>query len=666
MKSALLFIFDKRSCLTIVTFCFFCGTPRAGYAGTCYGDTSLSMIDTVSVETWEDFLERSLGLEMDNDLFERMIWLHDHPIDVNDATQEELLSIPGISTVDVKALQRHRRTHGPFRDAFDLAGVDGIGVKSWTLMRPFITVSPRRMPLAQMRSRVVVPVEGGILAETASLGSAVGLYNRLTVSPARGWQCGAVVVADPGERFADGFLSGYVQHESAGLLRRFVLGDFSVSGGLGLVWGQTLRSDAIAGGFVHGSFSPHRSSGEQGFLRGAGVSLGMPVGSGEGRLYILGAQTPSPATIDSADGVTSLAAGGAYTTANSLNRRNGVGFLSLGGRMEFLWSGGTSFGISLLRTTFDHAIAGDGPFELSGKSFGVVGLDGMVDAGPLQCALEYVRTPEGGGLAASIVFGGGKALALNLRLRSCDPGFHSLLAPGGGFGEAVRNRSEVGWRLEVSPISNCHLQAEMVQFRKPWRTSSECFPTGGREVAVETGLRLARGCEVLIRGEERRHEHPAKTTVAERTVISVREEIRRRIQYTFNISKGDRWHVRTRFEMLRFRNPISGSSEDGWMGSADVQWKPASWATLSGRVALFQTDSYDSRVYAIEANVEGLTGLTLLSGTGRRWYCLVMLRPWRGFHCSARYAAVEYVKGARPAGRVSQLALQVEVQIDAP
>ena len=626
-------------------------------------DTLHSATDTTTVLALEDILENSLGLEMDQDLFERLIWLRDHPIDLNETDRDALLSIPGVSSAEVDAIQRHRRTHGAFRETLDLAGVEGVTARTWDLVRPFVTVSPRRLALLDFRARTICPLQGSPEADTTYLGSTVASYGRLIFSPSRGWECGAVFLAGEGERLEDGFLSGYVQHESSGFVRRVIVGDFAATAGSGLIWGQALRRDASIVSLMSGYLSPHRSSGEQGFVRGIGASVALPIGSGEARLHVLVSRTPCSATVDNTDEITSLAAGGIFNTSSTLERKNAGHFSSLGGRLEFLAPGKLRLGMTALRSLFDHSIRADRPFEISGKDFGSIGVDGVVSTGPARCAMEYAVTPEGTGISASIDMSIGHGCATHILFRRCEPGFHSLLGLGGGFGDAIRNTNEVRWSMEVSPSSDSYLHWDVVQFRKPWRTALELFPIGGREIAGEAGLRLAKGFQLTLRGEERWAEHSVKTNEGGRSVMN---EPRRRFQCTGNFTRGAHWHVRGRIEILKFLNPVTGSDENGWLASGDVRWEPVRWLAISARVTIFQSDSYDSRLYAIESNVDGLGASKLLTGTGRRWYCLVVCRPLPSLRVSTRYASTEHVIGARSLGRESQLTLQVDFQIDPP
>lgn len=624
-----------------------------------------SRADTSASLSLEDLLERGVGEDLDQEILERLLWAADHPIDLNDATEEDFLRIPGVPPVEVEAIQRHRRSHGPFKDLFGLAGVQGVTWRTWLLLRPFFTVSPRRMPLVDLRSRVTVPLDAPAGADTAWLGSGAVLCERLVLSPGAGWECGVVAASDAGERVADGFVSAYLTRQSAGNLRRVIIGDFTASGGPGLVWGQAMRMDALLAD-RNGGFNPHRSSGEQGFLRGMGVSAALPVQYGELRVHAFASRASCAASLDTSGMITSLSSTTAFTTAGALRRRNAAHVAGAGMRVEFLGPGRLRLGITANHFSFDHDVRSDGPFDLSGRKFGIAGGDALVMIGQTRWVAEYAASPTGIGYVAGVAVGGSGGSTSQLVIRHCDPGFHSILALGGAFGDAVRNRTEVRWNLELTPFTGVSVHAELAQFRKLWPTATMPFSASGREVSGECSIRLAPGFLLNVKGEERWVEGDFQVAAGGREKTSIIAEPRRRIQCTGTLTRGSYLHLRGRFEVLRFSNAATGTDEHGWMVFGDLRWDPALWLRCALRMTLFQTDSYASRLYSIESNVEGLAGSVMFSGTGRRWSCLVMCRPFRSLQLSGRYVTLATMGGNRRIREESEVTLQLEMQVDAP
>lgn len=63
------------------------------------------------------------------------------PIDLNDATAEQLQTLPGIGPAKAAAIVRHREEHGPFGVPGDLRDVPGIGEATFQRLADLVTVS---------------------------------------------------------------------------------------------------------------------------------------------------------------------------------------------------------------------------------------------------------------------------------------------------------------------------------------------------------------------------------------------------------------------------------------------------------------------------------------------------------------------------------------------
>ena len=64
-------------------------------------------------------------------------------IDINSASKEELLLLPGIGEKYAGRIILHRKEHGPFRTVEQLLAVRGIGPKTLERIRPFIAAGER-------------------------------------------------------------------------------------------------------------------------------------------------------------------------------------------------------------------------------------------------------------------------------------------------------------------------------------------------------------------------------------------------------------------------------------------------------------------------------------------------------------------------------------------
>ena len=62
-------------------------------------------------------------------------------ININTATKDELVALPGIGPAKAQAILDYRKAHGPFKTVEDLKDVKGIGAKRFEQLKPDLAVS---------------------------------------------------------------------------------------------------------------------------------------------------------------------------------------------------------------------------------------------------------------------------------------------------------------------------------------------------------------------------------------------------------------------------------------------------------------------------------------------------------------------------------------------
>ena len=60
--------------------------------------------------------------------------------------------------------------------------------------------------------------------------------------------------------------------------------------------------------------------------------------------------------------------------------------------------------------------------------------------------------------------------------------------------------------------------------------------------------------------------------------------------------------------------------------------------TIQARLAVFETDSYDSSIYEFEDEVPGAYANPALYGRGMRWYCILRYQVFSKMYVAAKYA----------------------------
>ena len=69
-------------------------------------------------------------------------------VDLNTATKEELIALPGIGPAKAQAILDYRKANGAFKSVEELKDVKGIGAKRFEKLKPELTVAPAAVKAA--------------------------------------------------------------------------------------------------------------------------------------------------------------------------------------------------------------------------------------------------------------------------------------------------------------------------------------------------------------------------------------------------------------------------------------------------------------------------------------------------------------------------------------
>jgi hypothetical protein len=113
-------------------------------------------------------------------------------------------------------------------------------------------------------------------------------------------------------------------------------------------------------------------------------------------------------------------------------------------------------------------------------------------------------------------------------------------------------------------------------------------------------------------------------------------------RFHINYALGDNWILKNRIELIQY---VEGQKDAslGYLVFQDVLYRPKEkFYELSMRYALFQSDSYDSRIYTYENDVLYAFSIPAFSGKGSRAYLMLRLKAHRNIDFWARIAQTWY------------------------
>ena len=589
-------------------------------------------------------------------LTQMLLDLAAHPLDINEAPIDKLMIIPGVNLKIARAIVRYRKKVKPFENIDELKYVKGIGSVTLERMRPYVTIGSG-LELGKnlygnyhywlsgghfdtyTRYRETLQRKAGFRKPDSSggfLGNRMQFYQRLQYQ-SRHFSLNLTQQKDAGEPFAGpmgfDFSSWHVSLQNNGNLRELVVGDYGLYFGQGLVFwnGRTFGKgrDVIGSGDRSArGVDPYSSSAEAGFYRGVAATYGR-------KLQVTGfySSRRETATVVSAGVRRMPKTNGYHRTLKEQNERNDLGQKVYGGHLKIKFPFGF-VGISGYQTSFDKLIARgtllSSKYDFSGRKNAVIGANYNIVAGPAILFGEAARSKNGGlGLISGIESPLGTGTKITIVYRNYAKNFQSFM--GNGFGEQSgppKNERGLYIGLRHSINNRITLSAYYDQYHFPAPRYLTVQPTQGHDwlglLQVKFSRKLSFYAQVRneIKGDN--FQTPDQFgRMQNRLGESLRGSIRGQLQYQVN----NKIRLRTRFEAVRSRR-AGAKMEHGYLIYQDLQFAPNQKLTIDSRVTVFNTDSYNTRLYQFENGLLYVLSDKVLFNQGERTYAVVKYKPF--------------------------------------
>ena len=616
-------------------------------------------------------------------LYELLTELYQNPLDINRVSGEELAGTYLLSPPQIQAFLDHRSQSGKFLSLYELQSLPHWDSATLDIILPFLTLeteksSPKSF-LERLRSeensyllfrhRRTLELRRGyqndstVNPSSRYLGDQNDLFLRFRIQHAKDFSLGFLLEKDAGEalvwdpktsRYGFNFASFHHTRYNLGKWKTLSLGDFQASFGQGLIFGAgfSLGKGAETVPTVRRStlgILPYTASLESGFFRGIGITrqlgswqstlLFSSIGK-DGRLA-----TQLDAVGNSIQEITSLSQTGLHRSQSELSTKNQLRETNLGTNIQYQarsgkWSAGinalhTQLSIPWIRTPnrynqFEFSgrsnTVGSGYFNVSWKNFSFFG--------------ESARSSsQGQGTVVGFVSSLSKTVDFSLLWRRYDRHFHSFYAT--AFAEGTRPINEQGTYLgiQIKPSSKVKLNAYVDFFRFPWLKFRVYAPSQGQEWLVRLSYQPEKNLHASVQMKQERKMRNAATEEAISPTYTLVPILKNQVQANLELGVSPEFSFQSR--ILWNQVILDQANTQGWMLLQDISFKREKWK-LTARMALFDTETFDNRLYAYEHNALGAFAIPAFSGKGSRQYLLVQYRMHPKLTAYFRIAQTRY------------------------
>ena len=196
------------------------------------------------------------------------------------------------------------------------------------------------------------------------------------------------------------------------------------------------------------------------------------------------------------------------------------------------------------------------------------------------------------------------------------------------------------WRWKANP--RWLFSGFFDQYRFPWLRFGVPLPSVGHEALLVLEHRPRRWLTVYVQARTETKEAGAKVLDSgDRLLDGVRPQTRQSLRLHGDYLFSRALRFRTRIEAVRFFE-AGDPDQYGVLIYQDVRWRARPWLQFDARIAFFDTDSFDARVFAYENDLLFTFAVPAFSGRGQRAYVLAKVTPNNRLSLQIKFAATRF------------------------
>ncbi len=637
----------------------------------CIGNVFGQQVDTVKYtgaeeieQQIENLAERSENEFDYSDWVEEINLLRQRPVNLNSGDENELRRLFFLNELQILNLLEYTSQYGQLASIYELQVIDGFNEKVVSQILPFISLSPyvpEKFSLQRaikygnseimLRYQRVLQEQNGYKKVPDSLriakpndyylGDQNSLFFRVQYAYKDYLKFGIVGEKDAGETFLPksdtlhkgfDFYSIHLFLKNIGIIKQLAVGDYHVQFGQGLTLWSGFSVGKAAGSVVMRkrapALRPHASSNEFAFMRGAATTIAL------GKFDItafysnrrVDANLLRSDSLDETEAmVSSLQESGYHRIPTELADKGAIHEIAEGGHINYMGQR-LRGGITMYHVDYDKPFATQDAlykkFQPTLNSNTYLGADYSYNYKSLTLYGEVSKQLEAGlALLQGLSFTPDPRLAFAMVYRNYQKNFVNNF--NAAFGESSNSTNEKGIYIGMvaTPFNKITLSAYADLFSYEWLKYGVDAPSQGQEYSLQMVYNISRRGDFIV--GYRQMINPMNYAFANDKTNSIGESARQYYRFQFNYQAISWLKLHSRVEFTQ-RNSPNLNKETGYLIYQGFQIKPLkkAWA-LSFRYSLFDTDSYDTRLYTFEQDVPYSFSVPAFSGKGSRFYILL-------------------------------------------
>jgi hypothetical protein len=607
-------------------------------------------IPVTTEQQLENQTDADQGETEDDSYLQDLEHFRKNPLNINTADAEELKQLRILTDLQIANLISYRNLFGKLISMYELQAVPSWDVGTVKKVLPFILVAnPFSLSeeagkrfregdhsLLLRLTQVLEKAKGfdNSTAGTKYLGSPQRIFFRYRYTYKNLLQFGFVGDKDAGEQFFKGaqnkgfdFYSFHLFARKTGIIQSLAVGDFTVNMGQGLIqWqGLAFKKSADVMGIKRqaATLRPYSSAGEFYFHRGAGITIkkGKVEATGFVSIRKLSANFVAD-TVSNEDFISSFLTSGYHRTLSENTDRNNLRQTTFGSTVLYR---GNKWHVGVNGIYYNFSL----PVQKRNEPYNLYAISGK---NWYNFSMDYSYTYKNFhffGEAATDknfnkAFINGLLLSVDARVdlsllhRAINKAYQSI--NGNAFTENTYPTNESGMYAGISirPAAGWRLDGYADFFKFPWLKFLVDAPSSGKDFLVQLTYTPNKQVEVYtrFRSETKQSNQPDNITSTNYIVSIPKQSWRTQLSYKISTDIS----LRNRIELLWY-DKKGANKENGFLTFFDLIYKPL-LKPFSGvlRLQYFETDDYNSRIYAYENDVLYSYSIPAFFDKGFRYY----------------------------------------------
>lgn len=613
------------------------------------------------------------------------VWIFhkDHPINLNRTNREELEELQLLTEIQINNLLQHIDKNGKLISIYELQSINGFDLTTIRKVLPFVTVNDNlntahfgmhemfkdgKHEFVTRFQRILESQSGYQVSDSIKklkpnsyyLGDPNRYFARYTFKYNNNVSFALAGEKDYGEEFFKGsqkqgfdFYTGHIAIRNIKAIKTLVVGDYQAMFGQGLTLWQGFAFGKSASPMnVKRSgigIKPYRSFDENRFFRGAAGTVRIKRFELTGLVSykkidanVLATDTLSNGELDVIS-VSSLELGGYHNTNSLVQTKGAIVQTIFGANVAYNYK---SLHVAATVQNMNLSAALNSTpnlynmYDFQGKHNFVGGLDYNYVYRNANLFGEYSMSANGGK-----AFCQGLIVALDPRLtfiahfRHFDRNFQNLYGNAISENTLPQNEQSIYLGTEAKLFKYLTLSLYLDQYKFSWIQYGKSSPSTGRDIYSQLNYTPNRKLDMYVRF---RHRMVPDNNTYNNAYDYVAPRVQYNYRYNLSVQLSSEVKLKSRIEYTKV-SQINKSDEDGAAFSQDIIYKKFGFPfTFTLRYALFDTKSYDSRVYIYENDVLYGYSVPALYYKGQRAYLMVNWDITRNFEIWVRLASTIY------------------------